>query len=132
MLPSSRPLAWMRIQTALAPGSRARADTPIEVAPPSCHGTSLGWVIFMTHRGERAEAILDCEGRWSCPMLPVLDRVLNILFEPGRLASGEAPTGHEELDRVAAWLNGRVQLGWSGDEATPGPAPSVTEIRSIR
>jgi hypothetical protein len=71
----------------------------------------IGVVIFTTHRGERAEAILDSEGRWRCPRLPVLDRVLNILFEPARQARGSAEFGHAELDRVAAWIKGRVRLG---------------------
>lgn len=73
----------------------------------------LGVVIFTTHRGELAEAILDGEGRWSCPRLPVLDRVLNILFEPGKEAGGGIPFGHAELDRVAAWIKGRVRLGFA-------------------
>ena len=73
----------------------------------------LGVVIFTTHRGELAEAILDGEGRWRCPRLPVLDRVLNILFEPGREARGGIPFGHAELDRVAAWIKGRVRLGFA-------------------
>ncbi len=75
----------------------------------------IGAVIFTTHRGERAEAILDAEGRWRCPRLPVLDRVLNILFEPKRGSTGLASFGHAELDRVAAWIKGRVCLG-HGDE----------------
>ena len=75
----------------------------------------VGLVVFTTHRGERAEAILDGEGRWSCPKLPVLDRVLNILFEPRR--EGTSPFGHAELHRVAAWIKGSVRLGIQG--ATP-------------
>ena len=52
----------------------------------------LGRVRFRTHRGEPAEAILDAQGTWSCPRLPVLDRVLNALFAPD-LAQHDAAAG---------------------------------------
>ncbi len=67
--------------------------------------TTIGVVDFPTHRGEPAEVILDGDGRWHCPQLPVLDRVLNILFEPRRGAA-DAAFGVEQLRRVAAWLKG--------------------------
>lgn len=64
----------------------------------------IGIVRFTTHRGESAEAILDDDGRWRCPRLPVLDRVLNILFDPRR----DEADGQAALHRVAAWLKGEV------------------------
>lgn len=70
---------------------------------------ALGVVVFTTHRGERAEAILDAEGTWRCPELPVLDRVLNILYAPSREAGGDRPPGLSALLRAAAWLKGEVR-----------------------
>ena len=81
-----------------------------DLDPPSSLNAIIGTVVFQTHRGELAEAILDLEGRWRCPRLPVLDRVLNILYEPGRLPGGDLPFGHAELIRVAGWLKGNVRL----------------------
>ena len=72
--------------------------------------TSLGMVVFLTHKKEKAEAILDVEGKWRCPMLPVLDRVLNALHEPNRDSGSDMPFGHAELIRVAAWLKGVVRF----------------------
>ena len=68
--------------------------------------TSIGMVVFLTHKKEQAEAILDGEGKWRCPKLPVLDRVLNALHEPRRDAESDMPFGHAELIRVAAWFKG--------------------------
>ncbi len=82
-------------------------------------GSIIGMVIFTTHRGERAEAILDGEGHWRCPRLPVLDRVLNILFDPTREETRVAPFGHDALRRVAGWLKGDVQIEPTG--ANPFP-----------
>jgi hypothetical protein len=70
----------------------------------------IGVVLFRTHRGEPAEAILGDDGRWRCPKLPVLERPLNILYEPGRYSAGDAPPGHAELYRAASWLKGGVRL----------------------
>jgi hypothetical protein len=72
--------------------------------------TTIGMVVFLTHKKEQAEAILDVEGRWRCPKLPVLDRVLNVLYEPKRVAGGALPFGHAELIRVAAWFKGVVRF----------------------
>ncbi len=83
-------------------------------------GTIIGMVIFTTHRGERAEAILDGEGRWRCPRLPVLDRVLNILFDPTREAMDVAPFGHEALRRVADWLKGDARAESIWTDTPPG------------
>jgi hypothetical protein len=71
---------------------------------------NIGVVVFLTHKGEQAEAILDLEGKWRCPKLPVLDRVLNALHKPKRDATVAMPFGHHELIRVAAWLKGVVSF----------------------
>jgi len=75
---------------------------------------NIGAVVFLTHKKEQAEAILDIEGKWRCPKLTVLDRVLNALHEPRRDAGGTMRFGHPELIRVAAWLKGVVsfQRSW--------------------
>src|SRR5262245_53573826 len=65
---------------------------------------SIGVVVFLTHKGEQAEAILDIEGVWRCPKLPVLDRVLNALHAPKHDSGDDVPFGLTELLRVAAWL----------------------------
>jgi hypothetical protein len=81
----------------------------IPIQPATARETNIGVVVFLTHKKEQAEAILDGEGKWHCPKLPVLDRVLNILHEPREDAAGDMPFGHAELIRVAAWLKGRVK-----------------------
>ena len=93
------------------------ANEPIVRTRP---GSIIGMVIFTTHRGERAEAILDVEGHWRCPRLPVLDRVLNILFDPTRETMVVAPFGHDALRRVADWLKGVVQAEPTGTDIPPG------------
>lgn len=70
----------------------------------------IGVVVFETHKGEQAEAILDIEGVWRCPKLPVLDRVLNALHGPKRPARADIPFGQAELIRVAAWLKGVAKV----------------------
>ena len=74
-------------------------------------------VHFPTHRGRPARAILDAAGRWRCPELPVLDRVLNALYAPEDGTEAEPSFGHDALQRVAAWLRGTVQRR---DEAREG------------
>lgn len=91
------------------PAEDLQTPTANNLDPPPAPHEIIGTVVFRTHRGETAEAILDREGRWRCPRLPVLDRVLNILYEPGRLPGGNLPYGHAELFRVAGWLKGEVR-----------------------
>ena len=67
-----------------------------------------GVVRFRTHRGEPAEAILDERGHWQCPRLPVLNRVLNILYAPERVAVPGLSPEAAALLRVANWLKGTV------------------------
>ena len=103
MLSLSRPPVLL----AADPADPARLLPAPEPAGSSRSGAVPGVVVFTTHRGERAEAILDVAGRWRCPKLPVLDRVLNILFVPG--AKADSPFGYDQLERVAAWIKGTVQ-----------------------
>ena len=81
-----------------------------ESATTACEAF-IGVVVFRTHRGEYAEAILDVDGVWRCRKLPVLDRVLNTLHAPKRGSGDDVPFGLAELVRVAAWFKGvaRVQ-----------------------
>ncbi len=106
------------------PGHEPEDPTPLKAVDGPCAwtrpGSIIGMVIFTTHRGERAEAILDGEGHWQCPRLPVLDRVLNILFDPTREAIGVVPFGHDALRRVADWLKGVVQAEPTGTDIPPG------------
>jgi hypothetical protein len=74
------------------------------------HEPEIGVVVFLTHKGEQAEAILDIEGVWRCPESPVLDRVLNALHAPRRDAGDDVPFGLAELMRVAAWLKGVARV----------------------
>ena len=115
---SSRPPATLGTRQVLDPGDRFRSAAT-EPIPPSLGRPILGLVTFPGRRGERAEAILDVEGRWRCPKLPVLDRVLNILFAPGSEAIRVSPFGHDELERVAAWLNGTVRARPTGGARDP-------------
>jgi hypothetical protein len=85
-----------------------RALPATEPTAPAKPGEMLGLVLFTTHRGELVEAILDLQGRWHCPRLPVLERPLNTLYDPRRV--GPAPFGVETLERAATWLKGTVQL----------------------
>ncbi len=93
---------------------RLAARPSSEPLPPRQSEPIIGLVIFRTHRGERAEAILDHQGRWCCPKLPVLDRVLNILYEPRRVGQESAAFGHEALGRVVEWLKGTVEVSPDG------------------
>lgn len=70
----------------------------------------IGVVVFLIHKGEQAEAILDLEGVWRCPRLPVLDRVLNALHGPRRDSGDDGPFGLAELMRVACWLRGVAKV----------------------
>jgi hypothetical protein len=83
--------------------------TTAEVRPP-VHEPYVGMVVFLTHKGEQAEAILDIEGVWRCPKLPVLDRALNALHAPKQDSFDDVPFGLAELMRVACWLKGVARV----------------------
>ena len=89
----------------------ALLSCPLDVEPGgSPCAEIIGRVAFLTHRGEEAEAILHRSGRWHCPQLPILDRVLNALYAPQGPAGGSA-YGQAELQRVARWF--RHRRPWS-------------------
>jgi hypothetical protein len=92
------------------PGCGYQPSAPIDRVRHPVREPNIGVVVFLTHKKEPAEAILDVEGVWRCPKLPVLDRVLNALHEPRREAGGTMPFGHPELIRVAAWLKGVAKV----------------------
>lgn len=85
------------------------SPTTTEVRPP-VREPNIGVVVFLTHKGEQAGAILDIEGVWRCPELPVLDRVLNALHRPKHDSGDYVPFGLAELMRVAAWLKGVAKV----------------------
>ena len=86
------------------------ASMPLAAPGPQADvGVNFGIVVFLTHKRERAEAILDREGIWRCPKLPVLDRVLNALYAPSKGVATDPRFGEAELIRVAAWLKGEVR-----------------------
>ncbi|MGP0068209.1 MAG: hypothetical protein ACLQGP_32010 [Isosphaeraceae bacterium] len=92
------------------PGGGARLSAPTDPGQGLDGEPVIGMVVFLTHKREQAEAILDRKGGWRCPKLPVLDRVLNALHDPTRDADSELPFGHAALTRVAAWLKGEVRF----------------------
>jgi hypothetical protein len=60
-----------------------------------------------------AEAVLLDNGRWECPEVPSLVRVLDTLYSPRR-DSTKRPNRHLQL--AARWLKGTVE----GDTDTTG------------
>jgi hypothetical protein len=70
----------------------------------------IGEVRFTIRGGEPAQAILDETGRWHCPRVPSLVRVLDALYDPRRGDHGDGPFGHAELEAVAAWLKGTALI----------------------
>jgi hypothetical protein len=83
---------------------------PIDPVPQPARRSHIGVVAFSTHKGERAEAILDADGKWLCPTLPVLERPLDTLYGPRRDSGPDMPFGHAELMRTAAWLKGVAKV----------------------
>lgn len=64
------------------------------------------------YRERTASAVLHEDGRWQCPEVPSLVRVLDALFSPrrdGRLA------GHH-LHAAARWLKGTVEADASNPD----------------
>ena len=74
----------------------------------------IGVVEFRDHHKRLAEAVLAGDGTWNCPKLPVLNRVLNSLYDPRRSTLASVPFGHEAVRRTAAWLKGTA---WFSDQS---------------
>jgi hypothetical protein len=106
-------LAWV-------PARHVASDPIVVAAPPRTAPPIVGEVVFLTHRKEQAEAILDGDGRWRCPKMPVLDRVLNALYEPRRFANSDMPFGYGALIAAATWLKGEVRQRREGAARDPG------------
>ena len=109
MVPTSCRSGLLFPGSPLNPGGGPRLSAAADGVQHPVPEPGVGVVVFLTHKKEQAEAILDIEGVWRCPKLPVLDRVLNALHKPRRDATGTMPFGHPELIRVAAWLKGVVR-----------------------
>ncbi len=58
------------------------------------------------YRQSTAEAVLHEDGRWQCPEIPSLVRVLDTLYSPAR-DGHHADTRH--LHDAARWLKGTVE-----------------------
>lgn len=110
MIPCFCRSALPRSAPAIRPADAFRGPSADDPAPVADRGPIIGVVVFPDRRGGQLEAILDDRGRWSCPRLPVLDRVLNILYEPGRVDGGASPFGHRALIQAAEWLKGEVRF----------------------
>jgi hypothetical protein len=58
------------------------------------------------YRQRTAEAVLQEDGRWQCPEVPSLVRVLDALYSPRR----DSPHGDDRhLHDAARWLKGTVE-----------------------
>ena len=103
----SSPLtAW----SSFGPDYEHHASPQAAEARHSVREPYIGVVVFLTHKGEQAVAILDIEGVWRCPELPVLDRVLNALHAARQDSGDDVPFGLAELLRVASWLKGVAKV----------------------
>ena len=66
--------------------------------------------LHFPYRHRTAEAVLDEDGRWRCPEVPSLVRVLDTLYSPRR--DGPSPDGQRarrHLHAAARWLKGTVE-----------------------
>ncbi len=62
------------------------------------------------YRQSTAEAVLDEEGRWQCPEVPSLVRVLDTLYSPRRDGStADDKRASRHLHAAARWLKGTVE-----------------------
>ncbi len=61
------------------------------------------------YRERTAEAVLDEDGRWHCPEVPSLVRVLDTLYSPGRDGlAHDGPRARWHLHAAARWLKATV------------------------
>ncbi len=61
-------------------------------------------------RERTATAVLEEDGRWRCPEVPAVVRVLDILYSPARDGQPDVgPPARHHLDAAARWLRGTVE-----------------------
>ena len=62
-----------------------------------------------TYRQRTVEAVLHEDGRWQCPEIPSLVRVLDTLYSPRRDGSAnDEQRVRRHLHNAARWLKGTV------------------------
>jgi hypothetical protein len=61
------------------------------------------------YRQRTAEAVLHEDGRWQCPEVPSLVRVLDTLYSPRRDGPSAEDRRRHHLDAAARWLKGTVE-----------------------
>ena len=62
------------------------------------------------YRQRTAEAVLQEDGRWQCPEVPSLVRVLDTLYSPRRDgSSSDGQRARRHLHAAARWLKGTVE-----------------------
>ena len=62
------------------------------------------------YRQRTAEAVLHEDGRWQCPEVPSLVRVLDTLYSPRRDGSSvDGRRARRHLQAAARWLKGTVE-----------------------
>jgi hypothetical protein len=62
------------------------------------------------YRQRTAEAVLHEDGRWQCPEVPSLVRVLDTLYSPRRDGSAaNEQRARRHLHAAARWLKGTVE-----------------------
>ena len=65
-------------------------------------------------RHRTAEAVLQEDGRWQCPEVPSLVRVLDTLYSPRRDGHQvDSPRARRHLHAAARWLKGTVEADCS-------------------
>ncbi len=88
-----------------------------------------------------AEAVLLDDGRWECPEVPALVRVLETLYSPRRDGQTFGPhKASRSLHAAARWLKGTVEtepeLAASGTgnpaHSLPGRSSTASSVRSSK
>lgn len=70
------------------------------------------------YRQRTAEAVLEDDGRWQCPEVPSLVRVLDALYSPSRDGSAsDERRASRHLHAAALWLKGTVEGEAGGSDA---------------